>query len=456
MGEPHGARYRCLVTPSRRPRRSLRGRLWALALLALAGGWLGASAPRSAAQAPSVLVTVVADPITPVIADHLREGVERAEAGGHEAFLVELDTPGGLDTSMRDIVQAFLGARVPVVVYVAPAGARAASAGAIITFAAHFAAMAPGTAIGAATPVSLEDGAEVSDKIVNDAAAYAEAIAELRGRNVEFAVDTVREGRSAAAEEAVEIGAVDLLAESRSELLAAIDGTEVEVADGGRVTIRTAGADVAPYEMGTFRRILQWLADPNLAFLFLSIGTLAIIYELANPGIGAGGITGTILILLALFSLSVLPVNAAAAILLVLAAALFVAELFVPGVGVFAAGGVVSLVLGGFFLFRGSVDVAPAVLYPTGLVVGAGVILAGRIAWKSRRAPVVSGTEAMVGRPGRVGQAAGTSGQVLVDGVWWRARTDGEPLREGQRVRVRGIEGLELIVEPEAETEKGG
>lgn len=423
------------------------GAVFPLALLTTA--WLAALAAGARAQGPTVLVTTVDGAITPVIADHVEEAVGLAQDEGHAALVVELDTPGGLDTAMRDIVQSFLSSRVPVVVYVAPAGGRAASAGAIITFSAHIAAMAPGTAIGAATPVSLQDSEEVGDKIVNDAAAYAEAIAQLRGRNVEFAIDTVREGRSAAAEEAVEIGAVDLLAESREQLLAAIDGRTVELVDGARVTLRTTGAEQVSFEMGLFQRILQRLADPNLAFLFLSLGTLAIIYELANPGIGAGGIVGVVLIVLALFSLAVLPVNSAGVLLLALSAALFVAELFVPGIGVFAAGGVVCLLLGGIFLFRGSVEVDPAVLYPVGILVGGGVILAGRLAWRARRAPVVSGREALMGRPGRVGHTDGTTAQILVDGTWWKARSEGGPLHEGQRVRVLGIEGLELLVEPE-------
>jgi membrane-bound serine protease (ClpP class) len=188
--------------------------------------WMFSDARISNAQSSTVLLSSVEGPITPVIADHIGDGVDRAKSEGHQAFLVELDTPGGLDASMRDIVQAFLTSEVPIVIYVAPDGARAASAGAIITLASHIAAMAPGTAIGAATPVDLE-GSDVSKKIINDAAAYAESIAEARDRNVDFAIDIVREARSVTAREAVEIGAVDLLVSSRSELLKSIDGMDV-------------------------------------------------------------------------------------------------------------------------------------------------------------------------------------------------------------------------------------
>lgn len=418
----------------------------AVVLAATALPWLLALDTSASAQPPSVLATNVRGAITPVVADHLTDGVEQAGRGGHVALLVELDTPGGLDTSMREIVQEFLGAPVPVVVHVAPAGARAASAGAIITMAAHVAGMAPGTTIGAATPVDLQGG-EISEKVVNDAASYAESIARLRARNTEFAVEAVREGRSVTADEAVELGVVDLMARSRTELLDAADGRKVRVASGEQITLETADAEIVRYEVSGFRRVLQWLADPNLTFLFLSLGTLAIVYELANPGIGAGGIVGVLLILLALFGLSVLPVNALGAILLFLSAVLFIAEVLTPGVGVFAAGGTASLLLGGMFLFRGSVEVDPAVLVPVTAVAGAAAVLAGRLAWASRQRASSTGEEALLGRVATVRRSGGSSGQVLLDGAWWTVRSRGKPLEEGEDVRVVDVEGLELIVE---------
>jgi membrane-bound serine protease (ClpP class) len=425
----------------------------AVLVAAIVGAYPAMASSTASAQNDTVLLTRIRATITPVIADHIGEGVERAAREGHGAYLVELDTPGGLDTSMRDIIQDFLSSAVPVVVYVAPQGARAASAGTFITMSAHVAAMAPGTAIGAATPVALQDG-EISDKVVNDAAAYAESIARLRNRDAEFAVDAVREGRSVTADEAVEIGVVDLLAPHRRALLEAIDGTTVRLASGAEVTLRTDGAQIVAHDLGRFRQVLQWLADPNLAFLFISIGTLAIIYELANPGIGAGGIIGVILLILALFALSVLPVNALGAILLVLGAGLLAAEVLTPGVGVFAGGGTISLLLGGVFLFRGPVGVSPTVLLPVAIVVGGGTVLAGRVAWRSRKAPSVSGPGALIGRRGIVRAASGPSGQVIVDGAWWNARTAGPPLEVGAKVRVVDLDGLELIVEPDGRTEE--
>jgi membrane-bound serine protease (ClpP class) len=423
------------------------GRRTALGLLGVPLAlWLLASATGARAQARTVLVTQVDGVITPVMADHIREGVALAEKESHHAFLIELDTPGGLDASMRDIIQAFLGADVAVVIHVSPSGARAASAGALITMSAHLAAMAPGTAIGAATPVDLEGG-DLEQKIIEDAAAYAESVARARGRDTEFAVEAVREGRSVTAEEAERIGVVDLLASDRTALLEAIDGETVTLATGTRVTLETRGARIVPYELGAFRSVLQWLADPNLAFLFMSLGTLAIIYELANPGFGGGAIVGVILILLALFALAVLPVNALGGLLLVLAAILFVLEVFTPGIGVGAAGGTAALVLGGLFLFRGRVGVDPEVLIPVAIVVGGATVLAGRLAWRTRRLAPTTGAGGLLGSVAVVRSAGGAAGQAMVEGAWWNVKTRGERLRDGATVRVVDVEGLDLVVE---------
>jgi membrane-bound serine protease (ClpP class) len=412
------------------------------------GIFLAAASP-AVGQSPAIVAVTVDGVITPVMADHVRDVLDRAEREGHQALLVQLDTPGGLDTSMRDIIQSFLNARVPVIVYVSPQGARAASAGALITLASHVAAMSPGTSIGAATPIGGEGGEDLAKKIIEDAASYAESIAEERGRDVDFAVDAVREGRSIAANEALEIGVIEIVARDRSELLAELDGRAVELAPDRTVTLSTLGVEVIEVEMGFARSVLQWLADPNIAFLFISIGTLAIIYELANPGIGAGGITGAILLLLAFTALSVLPVNAAGVILLVLAGVLFVAELFVPGIGVFAAGGTVALVLGGLFLFRGPIGVDPAALWPVAILVGGGALGLGRVAWRTRRLVGVSGTAAIVGSRGVVKEIEGNDLQVFVQGSWWGARARSGPLRQGQEIRVTEMDGLRLIVEPE-------
>ena len=426
----------------------VRSRLARIVVVAAAAAAL---TPSAHAQPDTVLVTRVEGPITPVVADHLTEGVDRAEREGHAAFLVELDTPGGLDTSMREIVKSFFAADVPVVVYIAPPGARGASAGAIIAFAAHVAAMAPGTNIGAATPVDLQGG-EIGDKVINDAAAYVEAIATERGRDVDFAVDTVTEGRSAPAEEALELGVIDVIARDRAELLDAIDGLTVELARGEHV-IATRGAATVDHELGFFGSLRQTLADPTLAFLFISIGTLAIIYELANPGMGLGGIIGLILLVLGFFALSVLPVNMVGVLFLLLALGLFVAEVFAPGIGVMAAGGAISLVLSALFLVRGPLAVNLAAVIPTVVVVGGGVVFAGRLAWRTRKARTQTGSGAVIGRTAQVRRVTGETAQVFIQGGWWTVRGP-DRLEEGQKVRVVGIDGLELVVE--TEEEEGG
>ncbi len=422
-------------------------------LLLIAALLLAAESSARAQAAPDSIVVVQVDGvITPMIADHVRDALDLTEQDGHHALLVELDTPGGLDTSMRDIVQSFLNARVPVVVYVSPQGARAASAGAIITLASHIAAMAPGTSIGAATPVDLQGG-DLSQKVINDAASYAESIAEQRGRNTEFAIDAVREGRSVATNEALKLGVVDLIASDRAQLLEALHGRTVEVAPGRTVMLRTPGVELVEIELGLARSVLQWLSDPNLAFLFISIGTLAILYELANPGFGGGAIVGVILLVLAFTALSVFPVNAAGVILLVLAAGLFVAELFIPGIGVFAAGGTVALVLAGLFLFRGPIGVDPIVLLPTAVVAGGGAIALGRVAWRSRRLIGSTGAEGILGSRGTVASMEGDDAFVFLQGAWWTARGPHGTLRPGQRVRVVAMDGLRLVVEPDPNAE---
>jgi membrane-bound serine protease (ClpP class) len=419
----------------------------ALLLLGSHGADLGAA---QAPDDPRVLVTTLSGTIGPVTADHLGDGVGRAERGGYEAYIVLLDTPGGLDSSTRTIVQRFLDADVPVVVYVSPRGARAASAGAFITYAAHVAAMAPGTAIGAATPVDLEGG-DVEQKVINDAAALAESIARARDRDVDFAIEMVREARSASAVEALEVGAIDVVVSSVDELLEHLDGTEVELRGGRTVTLEVADAAVDTYEMGLFRRILQVLADPNLAFLFLSLGTLGIIYELASPGAGAGGVIGVILIILAMFSLAVLPVDVTGLLFLALAVALFVGELFAPGIGVFAFLGAGSLVLSGLFLFddEPGLDVSLAVILPTALVMGLATILAGRLVWRARQAPPsTTGAGPLLGRTVVVRRVDGDEASVVVDGSWWQLRTDA-PVAVGDVLRVTAVDGLTLVTEPE-------
>lgn len=415
----------------------------AVALLTPAGAAEGTATEQ---QRSGVLAVTVDDSITPVVADHLVDGVRRAESEGHEALLVELNTPGGLSASMRTIVQSFLGANVPVVVHVAPQGARAASAGALITFSAHIAAMAPGTSIGAATPVNLQGGGKAGQKAIEDAAAFATSVAERRGRNTDFAEDAVREGRAVSARKAVDINVVDLIAANRGELLTKLDGRTVTLASGTEVTLRSDNAAVVRHEMGLFTKLRQALADPNLAFLFISLGSLGLLYELASPGAGVGGAIGAVLLILGFFSLAVLPVNVAGILLLVLAVALFVAELFAPGIGAFAGGGTIALAAAGLFLFEGPFEVDPVVLWPTAIIIGLGTVLAGRLALRARKATPVTGSSGLIGQEAVVAEADGEHGRARVEGAWWDVRGDRQ-LTEGDRVRVVDVQDLTLVVE---------
>lgn len=433
-----------------------------LALAAVVLGILFLSAGGASAQSASVLRAEIRGPITPVVAGHFSDAIRAAEAGGHAALVVELNTPGGLVASTREMVQDALVAPVPVVIYVYPPGGGAASAGAVITMAGHVAAMAPGTNIGAATPVDAEGG-EVIDKVVEDFAAYVAEIARERDRNVDFAVEAVREGRSVGSTEAVEIGAVDLLADNLHDLLAAMDGMQVELATGagdrGTVTLETRGADVVDYEMSWTRSILQALANPQIAFLFMSIAPLAILYEFISPSGGVGLIIGGILLLLGLFSLAVLPVSFVGVALLVLAAALFAAELFAPGVGIFAVGGAIALVLAGLFLFpeASGIAIGMEVILPIAAALAVVALLIGRFAVRSQRSPKFAGQGGtMVGETGTVRSVDGDTAQVWASGAMWRARSPSGPLERGARVRVVDMEGLQLVVEPEdAEADAG-
>jgi membrane-bound serine protease (ClpP class) len=447
--------------PGRRRQRRA-ARLVLLGLVAALG--LTLLGPMASAQQRAVLRTEVRGVITPVVTGHVEDAITEAEAGGYEALLIEIDTPGGLESSMREIVQHVLAARVPVIVYVSPQGARAASAGAIITFAAHVAAMSPGTAIGAATPVPLGGDGELSEemanKIINDATAYAEALAQLRDRDEEFIVETVTEGRSASANEALELGAIDVIAASTTALMNDIDGMTVVVdpasvedpeGTGTTVELATAGAPLVDYEMSFTRRILQALANPELALLFLSIGTLGIIYELASPGGIVGGVIGAVMLVLAFFSLAVLPVDLAGVLLLVLALALFAAELFVPGVGAFAGGGAIALVFAGIFLFQRptGVGIDLSFIVPIALAMALAAIVIGRFAWRTQRSEPYTGQGGtMVGAVGTVRESNGQTGRIFVGGQLWKARSTEGTLHRGDQVEVVAMDGLELTVRP--------
>lgn len=438
------------------PRPPRLDRLVAAVVLALLGTALlaGSVSPLWAQGATTVLRTDLTGAVSPITKAHLTDAIAATAEGGHEALVVEMNTPGGLADVTNEITSEFLNAPVPVIVYVSPSGSRAASAGAFITAASHIAAMAPGTNIGAATPVAMGEGEMPEsqlEKVISDAAAQISAIAEARDRDVDFYVDAVREGRSEPASVAVEVGAVDLIAESLPQLLREVDGTTVDVA-GDEVTLSTADASPVDYEMSAVRQLLQSLANPQVALTLLSIGTLALIYELANPGAIIPGVIGAVLLLVGLFSLNQLPVNIVGVILLLLALGLFVTELFVPGVGVFAGGGALALIAAGAFLFDEptGIGVDLSFLVPVALAVALVVVVLGRIAWRSLRVQRYTGpTGEYQGTLTEVRDVDEQGAWVWYEGTRWRARrADGGELVLGQQVRVQRIDGLTVLVEP--------
>jgi membrane-bound serine protease (ClpP class) len=420
---------------------------------------LGAAGDVDAAVG-DVRVLHVEGVINPVSARYLIRGIEEAAEEGDAAVLIELDTPGGLLDATQQITGAMLNARLPVIVFVTPVGTHAASAGTFITMAGHVSAMAPSTRIGAATPVSGE-GQEIPEdlrtKIINDTVAYARSIADARDRNADWAEDAVRDGVSVGAQEAVELGVVDLLAADRTELLGAIDGFTVRLPDG-EVTIDTADAAVVEEPMSPFEEILKVLSDPNIALILLSLGTIGIYFELSNPGAFFPGIFGAIALVLALFSLGTLPINYAGLALLIFGLALMGAEIWVASGGVLGIGGGIAFVIGALILVDDSrapfLEISRPLIFGITLALVAFVLFALRAVMRTRRRPAYIGGGDMVGREGTL---RGPS-SVFVEGELWRARSadGGATLRPGDRVRIIGREGLDLIVDPlpEAANEK--
>jgi membrane-bound serine protease (ClpP class) len=415
------------------------------AAVALALGW------ASAASAGSVTTLEVDGVISPVTVRLVAAALERARADGAEALVILLDTPGGLERSMRSIVQRMLQAPLPIVVYVAPTGARAASAGVFITMAAHVAAMAPATNIGAAHPVALGGGADKESlkKIENDAAAFIRSVARERGRNQEWAEKAVRSSVSATEREALTLGIIDLVAESVPDLLAKIDGRKVKTTRGIG-PLQTRGAAVQPFAVGWRDRFLALITDPNIAYILLMLGMLGLFFEFANPGVIVPGVVGGIALILAFFAFQTLPINWAGLLLIVFGIILLVAEIKIVSHGVLTIGGVVAIVLGSVMLVNTPelpLRVSWRVIVPVVAVTAGLFVFAISAGLRAQMGRPTTGMAGLVLEIGVVQTPLAPEGQVLVHGELWTAQVDGGPVAPGERVRVLAVEGLRLRVE---------
>lgn len=415
----------------------------ALTLVLLAGA-AGAAAPRAVYVLPAV------GSINPGLSEFIVQGIRLAERENAEALVIELDTPGGLETSMRQIVQAISNAKVPVVVYVSPRGARAASAGVFITMAANVAAMAPGTNIGAAHPVSIGMGKTdktMEKKLVNDMVAHGRSLANERGRNADWLEKAVRQSVSIPATEAVKLKVVDLMADNREDLLAKINGRKVEVG-GKQLVLRTTGVAVKEIPEGLRFRVLKHIADPNVAFILMMIGLAGLYFEFAHPGVVLPGVIGAICLLLAFFAFQTLPINFIGILLILLAFIFFILEFKIISYGLLSVAGLVSLFLGGMMLFRGGeggVDISWSVLIPTVAIVSLFFIVVAGIVFRSHLLRSMTGAAGMVGERGVVYTPLNPEGQVFVHGEYWQAVSDA-PIAKGETVEVLEVVDLKLRV----------
>ncbi len=434
------------------------------ALLAAFLAGLASGEARAQTQANFVFVTEIRGAIGVATERQIKRALEQAEREKAAALVIQLDTPGGLVSATRNIVQDIVASPVPVFIYVAPSGARAASAGTYMVYAAHIAAMAPGTNLGAATPISMsmpgtgqqkkekDSGSSASErKSINDMVAMLKSLAQLRGRNADFAEKAVRDAATLTADEARRDNVVDIVASTLPDLLAQADGKRVKLKNAD-ATLATKGATTRTIETDWRTKLLAVIADPNVAFILFMIGIYGILFEFWHPGTFVPGTIGGVSLILALISLSALPVHYGAMALLLLGMALMVGEAFTPGIGVLGIGGLIAFVVGAIFLFEGGgwdMEVALSIPVIVGATLTTALLIFGVVgaAIRARQRPPAAGAEEMIGLPAKVVEWADQKGRVLVHGEIWAARA-AEPPKIDAIVRVVGRDGLVLIVEP--------
>ena len=391
--------------------------------------------------------------INPVSADFIHNGIEKAKNENAECLLIQLNTPGGLVTSTREIVSDILESPVPVIVYVSPGGAHAGSAGVFITLAAHIAAMAPGTNIGAAHPVTMQQiDTIMNEKITNDAAAFIRTIAKKRNRSMAWAESSVRRSFAYTETEALEDSAIDLIAKNEQELLKLVDGRTVELSSGAK-TLHTASATVSTYRMSVWEKILDLISDPNITYILFLVGLFGILFELYNPGAILPGIAGVIALVLSLYSMHTLPINYAGLALIIFAVILFLLEIKIVSHGLLAIGGIISLLLGSMMLLKSgsspdAVRISRAVIFSATAVTAVFFLFIIGVGIKAQRRKPVTGAEAMIGATGEVIDELSPAGTVKVQGEIWNAESVAGNINAGEKVKITALKNMKVFVEP--------
>ncbi len=399
---------------------------------------------------PNVMVITIDGVINPVSAEFIRKSIAKAQEKRSEALVIQLDTPGGLDTSMRSSVKDIIGSEVPVVIFVSPSGSRAASAGVFLTLAAHIAAMAPGTNIGAAHPVSIGEKMDktVADKATNDAAAYIKSLAERHGRNAQWAEDAVRKSISATESEALKRNVIDLVTKDLTSLLSDIDGMAVQTAFEKKV-LKTKNALVTREELGFRHRVLNLISDPNIAYILMLLGFYGLFFELTNPGTLFPGVIGGICLILAFYAFQTLPVNYAGLLLIILALILFVLEIKITSHGILTIGGIIAMVIGSLMLFESPapfMKLSLTLVLPAVLVTALFFSVTLSLAFKAQRRKPVTGVEGLVGESGVAHTDINREGgQVSLHGEIWSAHSD-ESIAKGKKITVETVSGLKVKV----------